>query len=210
MTIPRFSQPNGPYDANFEAEGGFVGFRSDVERENTPIQVHDVNNPELALVMNMASEVVAVTGARVDIHHRTDNRLNADGVWDEDPDPTYWPAEPMKAFFAPGAIEAALKLWGLDTPLKLEIYFATIDLTRKFAQRILRAGDVIFIPYNAIGNITPKYFKINNVTPLGNYRYAWVYHMCKCESLTADITVIPKGTLDQGPLHLAVGDPQDE
>lgn len=208
--LHNFSQPNGPYDANFIAEMGFAGFRSDVERENTPIQVHDVDSPDLTLVMNMASEVVAISGARVDIHHRTDNKLNADGVWDEDPDPTYWPAEMLKGFFAPGAIEAALKVWGLDTPIKIEIYFATLDLTRKFGDRILRSGDVIFIPYNAIGNIKPKYFKVNNVTPIGNYRYAWVYHQCKCESLSADITIIPKGTLDQGPLHLPLSDFENE
>lgn len=210
MTIPRFSQPNGPYDANFIAEMGYIGFRTDVERENTPIQTHDVESPDLTLVMNLASEVIAITGARVDVHHRTDNRLNADGVFDEDPDPTYWPAEPMKGFFAPGAIEAALKVWGYDTPIKIEIYFAMVDLTRKFGTRVLRAGDVIYIPFNAIGNIKPRYFRVNNFTPIGNYRYAWVYAQCKCESLNADIAVMPKGTLDQQQEHMPIGDYQDE
>lgn len=208
--IHKFSQPYGPYDANFLADSAYIGGRSDVEKELTLAQVHDTQSADLRAAMQLGSEVIAVSGARVDVHHRTDNKGSGDDVFDEDPNPTYWAPEPFKAFFPPGAIEAALKVWGMDASVKMDIYFSMVDLTRKFGKRLLRSGDVIFVPFNAIGNFQPKYFRVNNVTPSGSYRYGWLYVQCKCESLTADITVIPKGTLDQLPEHMPISDYQNE
>jgi len=190
--IHKFSQPTDPYRGNFRGDSGFVGHRSDIEREFPLIQVHNVDSADLRLAMNMASDVCNVAGAMVDVHQRTDNHGNVDEVWDEDPDPTYWSPVLMKAFFAPGAIEVVLKVWGSDAPVKLEMYFSMQTLVQKFGERVLRKGDVIYVPFNALGNVTPKYFRIINFTPIGNYRYVWLYAKCNCESLSGDINIVPR------------------
>lgn len=189
--LHKFSQPS-PYRANFPGDDGFLGHRSDLEREFPLVQAHDVESADLRLAMTTATEVCNVTGALLDIHQRTDNHGNADQVWDEDADPTYWPAIQLKAFFAPGAIEVALKTWGADAAIKLEMYFSMQALVRHFGERVLRANDVIYVPFNAIGNVQPCYFRIINFTPTGNYKYVWLYAKCNCESLTGDITVLPR------------------
>lgn len=57
---------------------------------------------------------------------------------------------------------------------------------------MLRAGDVIRAPYNsAQTDLAPRYFRVTNATPSGNFRYNWLYLTCKLESITADITVRP-------------------
>jgi hypothetical protein len=53
--LHRFCQPADPYRANFNGDDGFVGHRSDVEREFPVIQVHDVESADVR--MAMASQV---------------------------------------------------------------------------------------------------------------------------------------------------------
>ena len=190
--IHRFSSPD-PYDANGVGHEGFVGFRSDVEREHPLIQQHDSKSADIRVAMTMATEVCNVSGADIDVYSRTDNEPDDIGkTFDEDPDPTYWSPITIKAFFAPGAIEVAMKSWGPEAEIKLEMYFSMQDLVRKFGKRVLRLGDVLYVPFNAIGNITPRYFRILNVTPIGNYKYVWMYMKVNCASLTGDIHVQPR------------------
>jgi len=189
--LHRFSQNVDPYEAAQPLDGGFVGHRTDIEREHPLVQHHDVESADLQLAMGMATEACNVSGAILNVHQRTNN-AGADDVWDEDADPTYWAPIKIKGFFPPGAIEVALKLWGAEAPVPLDIYFSTQNLLHYFGKRILRIGDVIQVPFNAIGNIQPKYFRVVNVTPIGNYRYVWLYQKCTCQSLTGDITVQPR------------------
>lgn len=184
--IHRFASPDGP-----SSDGpGFHDFRSDVEREYPLAQIHDMESPDIRTALAMGAEVCNLTGAEILVHQRTDNY--ADDVWDEDPDPTYWPAVTMKGFFAPGTIEVLLKLWGSDAEVKLDIYFSVKTALEKLGERVFRHGDVLLVPFNAIGNIKPRYFRVLNVTPIGNHRYSWIYLQCKCASLTGDITVMPR------------------
>src|SRR3972149_11493662 len=111
----RFSQDK-PYDGDFPGDDGFLGFRSDVEREYPLVQQHDVESADLKLAMRVSREVANISGAEISVYQRTDNGDN-DDVWDEDPNPTYWAAIVFKAFFAPKTIEAALKVWGADSPV---------------------------------------------------------------------------------------------
>lgn len=202
--IPRFSQPTDPYRGNFQGDDGFVGHRSDMEREFPLVQVHDTESADLRTAMGMATEACNVSGALLDIYQRTDNHGNADDVFDEDADPTYWAPVPMKAFFAPGVIEVALKTWGPDAVVKLEMYFSMQALIGKFGERVLRPGDVVYVSFNAIGNVTPKHFRIVNFTPAGSYRYVWLYAKCNCESLTGDINVLPRDHRgDRQGVHIA-------
>lgn len=207
--IHKFSQDATIYRGNFLGNSGFIGHRSDMEREYPLIQSHNVESADVRMAMNTATETCNIAGALIDIHQRTDNHGNTDQVWDEDADPTYWPAVPMKAFFAPGAVEVALKTWGPDSIVKLEMYFSLQYLVDKFGERVLRPGDVVYVPFNAIGNAIPRYFRIINFTPIGNYKYVWLYAKCNCESLTADINVTPRD-LQANLDGVRIGDYNDE
>jgi hypothetical protein len=139
-----------------------------------------------------AREIVNVSGAEVTIYLRTDN-ADYDSVWDEDPDPTYWNPIKLKGFFKPQPLEAELKQWGAEVVNKTEITFDHHEIVQLTGNRMLRAGDVIQIPYNSSNiAIGPKNYRILNATPDGNFRYIWLYVKCSIESLTADITVRPE------------------
>ena len=202
--IYRFSQP---YDSDVEGSTPVVyaGSRTDVERTYSLVQQHDMESADITTSKNLATEVVNATGAEVDVFLRTDN-ADYDDVWEEDPNPTYWAAELCKVFFEPKSLEVALKIWGLDTTVALKLFFSYDDVLTKFGTRLLRMGDVIGIPFNAIGNVAPKLFRVVNATPVGNYKYSWMYLQCSVESLTGDITVqpiVPLGRGDMGTQQLA-------
>jgi hypothetical protein len=160
-----------------------------MEREYPLIQQHDMESADLDTAHRVATETIYASGAQVDVFLRTDN-ADVDQVWDEDPDPTYWPALVCKAFFVPKPLEIALKNWGLDTAVKLELIFGYNDILQRF-ERLLRSGDVIKIPFNAVGNVTPKLFRVVNASPNQNFKYSWLFLACTAESLTGDITVQP-------------------
>ena len=165
-------------------------FRSDVEQRHSPIQIHNPESADLKLVRLLANEQINVSGAEIKVYIRTDN-ADYDEVWDEDPDPTYWNPEFMKAYFKPQPIEVELAKWGVDTKNKTEVVFSHFQVFDQFGERMLRAGDVVQLPYNAAA-ISPKNFRIINATPSGNFRYHWLYLTCTVETLAADITVRPE------------------
>lgn len=185
--IHRFtSEPgDGPVEAS-----GLMGFRSDVERDYPLVQQHDDSSADLNMASRVAGEAARAGGAQVEVFLKTDN-ADFDQVWDEDADPTYWPGVLLKAIFAPKPLEIALKQWGTDATIRLEAWFAMADVRREFGDRVLRPGDIIRIPFNAVGNVTPKDFRVLNPTPDGNYRYNWLYFKVNLENLTGDITVQP-------------------
>lgn len=162
-------------------------FRSDSEQRNTPVAIHDYESADIKLARLEADEMINVSGAEIKVFARTDNE-DHDKTWDEDPDPTYWASEPMKAFFKPEPLEAELQQWGIDTPNKTEVIFSFKQLYDKFGERMLRTGDVLQLPYNSTST-GPKNYRILNATPSGNFRYIWLYYKCQVETLTADITV---------------------
>jgi hypothetical protein len=173
-------------------------FRSDVEQRHTPLALHDPESNDLKLARKMADEIIHVSGAEVKIYTRTEN-ADYDTVWDSDPDPTYWNSVLMKAYFKPQPLEAELKKWGGDISNKTEIIFSHRQVFQQFASRMLRTGDVIQVPYNAATpQLSPKNFRITNVTPSGNFRYNWLYLTCQAEVLTADVTVRPP---DEAPMQ---------
>lgn len=165
-------------------------YRSESEQRNTLIAIHDVESRDVRLARSLAEEMVNVVGAEVKVYVRTDN-ADFDVVWDEDPDPTYWNPIYTKAFFKPQPIETELTKWGADTVNKTEVVFSHFQLHQMLGDRMLRAGDVIQLPYNAAA-ISPKNYRVLNATPSGNFRYTWLYFTCQVETLTADITVRPE------------------
>ena len=143
-------------------------------------------------VRTLADEVVNISGAEVKVFIRTNNN-DYDAVWDEDADPTYWSSVMMKAFFKPAPLETELKKWGADTINKTEVVFSHRQLFIEFGERMIRAGDVIQLPFNSsFDDRTPKTYRVLNGSPTGNFRYNWLYFSCAVETLTADISVRPQ------------------
>lgn len=186
--IHRFGMSEGIGDEAFDAV--HESFRSDIDQRHTSLALHDPDSADVKLARQLADEIINVSGAEVKVYVRTDNN-DYDAVWDEDPDPTYWNSIPVKGFFKPKPIETELKRWGVDTANKTEIIFSHRQIYNILGERMLRAGDVVQLPFNAVP-ISPKNYRILNATPSGNFRYIWLYFTCQLELLTADITVRPE------------------
>lgn len=187
--IHQFAQDTGGVSAD-RFNSTLKSFRSDVEQRNSPIQIYNPENADLKLARSLANEQINISGAEIKVYIRTNN-ADYDEVWDEDPDPTYWNPEFMKAYFKPQPIEVELAKWGADTKNKTEVVFSHLQVFDQFGERMLRAGDVVQLPYNAAA-ISPKNFRIINATPSGNFRYHWLYLTCTVETLAADITIRPE------------------
>ena len=196
--IHKFGFAQGIGDEAFDSI--HESFRSDIDQRHTPIALHDPESADIKLARQLADEMVNVSGAEVKIFVRTDNN-DFDSVWDEDPDPTYWTPIFVKGFFKPKPIEMELKRWGVDTTNKTEIVFSHRQVFNLLGERMLRAGDVIQLPYNAVP-VSPKNYRVLNGTPSGNFRYIWLYFTCQLELLTADITVRPEADMpDDEPIQ---------
>lgn len=174
--------------------------RSDDQQRHTPLAIHNTESNDLQLARQRANEIINVSGAEIKVYARTDN-ADYDKLWDADPDPTYWNPVFMKAYFKPQPLEVELKKWGAEaSDNRTEIIFSHHQLYEKFSDRMLRVGDVIQIPYNAATkDLNPKYYRVTNAAPTGNYRYAWLYFTCHTTLLTADITVRP---IDASPMPI--------
>jgi len=166
-----------------------TGFRSDVEKENSPLSIDRPDIADINYAQREASEQINITGANVKVYIRTDNG-DFDEVWDEDADPTYFAPVEMKCYFKPQPQELELKRWGLDAINKTEAVFSISDLTQHWPSRMLRPGDVLELPYNhPVPYLDPGYYRVLNASPSGNYRYSWLYYNCNIQSLDADVTV---------------------
>lgn len=186
MSIHRFAIDTGQVDVG-KFNAVWTSYRSETEQRHTKIAIHDEDSADVRLARQLADEIIHVSGAEVRVYTRTDN-ADFDRVWDEDADPLYWASVPMKAFFRPEPIQVELAEWGADTPNKTEIVFSHLQIFNQFGNRMLRVGDVVQLPYNAAA-ISPKNYRIINVTPSGNFRYIWLYLTCQAETLHADVTV---------------------
>lgn len=188
MPIYRFGVDTGSAGAELFL-AATTDFRSDAEQRHTQLALHDPDSNDLKLARKMADEIINVSGAEVKVYARTDNP-DYDHVHDADPDPTYWAAVPMKAYFKPQPLELELKKWGAEAENKTEIVFSHRQLYTQYGNRMLRPGDVVKVPYNAATpHLNPNSFRITNATPSGNFRYNWLYFTCQVTLLTADITV---------------------
>lgn len=172
--------------------------RSDIDRENSLLQIYDPESRDLELARKLADECINISGAPIKVYVRTDNAA-FDAVWDEDPDPTYWTPFELKGVFRPQPLELELKKWGPEAVNKTDVSFSHQQVYELLGERMLRAGDVLQLPYNA-ANIQPKNYRILNAGPTGAYKYTWLYLTCQVETLTADIAVRPEDDLpDESP-----------
>lgn len=166
-------------------------FRHDTDKYNSSMSLFQPDSPTIKTVRMLADEMINVSGAEIKVFVRTNN-ADYDLVWDEDADPTYWQSVVMKAFFKPAPLETELKKWGADTVNRTEVVFSHRELFLEFGERMLRAGDVVQLPFNApFPDRSPKNYRVINGTPTGNYMYTWLYFTCVVETLNADIAVRP-------------------
>lgn len=168
---------------------GHVDFRSDMEKNNPLIQLHDDDNVDHDLAAGLANELVNISGAQVSVYIRTDHS-SYDNVWEEEPAPTYKSAKRLKAYFVPEPIKSKLTLYGVDVQANITIMFSRSDVFNMFRDRMIRVGDVIDVPYNG-AVIQPGKYRVTNAFDMGNFRYKWLYWACHVENITDDITIDP-------------------
>jgi hypothetical protein len=157
---------------------------------NGALSIYDNDSPEVLTARSNAEETINLSGALVKVYPRTDN-ADFDLVWEEDPDPTYLNHFKIKAFFKPTVLKIELKKWGIDTAAPTEIVFSHMGVYKELGERMIRAGDVIYLPYNAAA-INPTHYRVTNGSPTGNFRYSWMYFTCQAVILKADSTVRPQ------------------
>lgn len=184
--IHRFSQENTEITRVAPGQTR-IGFRSDVQKQNPLIQLHDAQSKDHIFSGSIADEIINISGAEVIVYIRTDSE-SYDEVWEEDADPTYKSGRRMKAYFAPQPIAAQLTPWGVDVENQAVVIFSKEHVYKEFSERMIRIGDIIELPYNASG-IRPDRFRVLNAFDSGNFRYNWLYWSCNVENITDDITI---------------------
>ena len=177
----------------------FADFRTENEKQFTPLSVFNHDNPALAFAEKKAEEIINISGAWLTIFPRTNNSGTADEVWEEDGDPTYKSGVKLKGYFVPQPVNIELTRWGIDSQNKTSVIFARAIVFGRFGERMLRPGDVFEIPHNTLtplqvaepggkSNRMDK-FRVLNASDIGNFLYRWLYWKCDVEALTGDITI---------------------
>lgn len=158
--------------------------RTDVQRTFPLIQQHDAQSQDHGLASSLAEEIVQIGGGLVTVYLKGKSTAY-DDVWEEDADPVYSSGIRLKAHFVPQPVEAQLTLWGIDTESKPTIIFAKEEVIREVGDRLIIVGDLVDVPYNAVG-IKPDRYLVNNSFDVGNFRYNWLYWGCTCETAPND------------------------
>lgn len=164
--------------------------------------IFDPDSPEIANMEKQAFEYIQYSGAPTHIYLRTNDLGQVDDVWEEDSNPIYDPAVPIKGQFVPDKMALALTKYGLDTKVQFEIHYSRAQLLSEFGNRLIRNGDVIGIPHNTLvqtqntefidGQLgLANKFRVISATDTGNYNYRWLYWTCIVELLTGNFTVRP-------------------
>lgn len=176
-------------------------FRTDVQKEATPLSIYNHQKNELALAEKWAEEQVNISGAWVTVFTKDvvvpDQAPQGQGQdlsdpFDEDADPIYNKGMNMKALFKPDSISLEMTRWGVDAPTKAEVIFARAPLLSIFGERLIKPGDVIELPYNepvVQSNAGSRRFVVNNSYSTEFYHYRWLYYKAVVELQTGDQAV---------------------
>ena len=185
MGIHQFGSPEDKYISI----DNLPDFRSDVEKQLTPISIYNHDKPDLAFAERMAEEVINVSGAIVVVYARLPKGDSEQlEVWDEDADPVYSNGKTTKAYFKPEPILTELTKWGVDVPIRVTIVFSRAMILKEYGHRMLQPGDVIQAPYNLPNQFSNGImrFRILNSSQEGFFMYRWLYLKTICELLTGD------------------------
>jgi hypothetical protein len=180
------------HEFNFSTDERFVSIddvpdlRSDADKVFTPLSVFNHAKPDLGYAERLAEETINIVGAWVLILPRTDN-ADVNEVWEEDPNPSYKNGIRLKGYFKPEPTGLELTKWGVDAPNQTTIVFARSTILQQFGQkRMLRPGDVISIPHNALGQVRINKFRIVDAQDSGNFHYRWLYYQALLENIIDD------------------------
>jgi len=173
--------------------------RTESEKMLTLAAVYNPTNPDISMAERLAEELCNVSGALVKVWLRTDNEVNADDTWDEDPNPTYYNPIWLKGVWIPKPLKDELTKFGVDADTESAISFCRAVLLNDLP-RTLRAGDLIQLPQNAARTDYKLDIQENllNYEVLvaednGSYRYRWLYVKCTVRPFSGDFTLLPHG-----------------
>lgn len=169
-------------------------FRTEVEKQLSPISIYNHDKPDIAYAERMAEEVINVSGAWITLFLKQPKGDSKEiEVWDEDADPIYSAGKKMKAYFKPEPILTELTRWGLDVPLRITVIFSRTSLMNdaNIGNRLLLPGDVVEAPYNlpSVLDEGPLRFRVLNSSQDGFFHYRWLYVKAVCELITGDLSL---------------------
>jgi len=173
-------------------------FRSEVEKQLTPLSIYDHDKVDLALAERWSEEIINVSGAWCTLFTyipKPDSELD---TWDQDQNPVYSNPRNMKAYFKPEETRFEYTRWGLDIPIKATVVFSRAVLFKEVGKRLLVPGDIIELPYNVPSQnekMRPKRFQVTNAYSSGNFMYRWLYVTANCELIPGDedLNVVHRG-----------------
>lgn len=189
MTIHSFFRSHDESEEKFSSIDDFPDFRTQMEKQHTPLAVYNQNKPDYAIAELLAEEAINIAGAWSTIYLKEPylDRDGLDDVWDEDADPIYREGIDTKSWFKVDSLNIEMTKWGVDSPLQTTIVFPRAALAKLVGmERLITVGDVIEIPYNAPKLRGPARFRVLNAYDSGNWQYRWLYYTAICELLTGD------------------------
>lgn len=192
MPIHEFFSSFNETDERFSSIDDLPDFRSDIEKQHTPLSTYNHAKPDYAMAERLAEEAINISGAWVTLYLKEPyiDREGLDDVWDEDADPLYQQGRDLKAWFKVDSLNIELTRWGVDSPLQVTIVFPRAVLAKEVGMdKLLTVGDVIEIPYNAPKLRGPARFRVLNAYDTGMYQYRWLYYTAVCELLPADVAL---------------------
>lgn len=165
-------------------------FRSDVEKQFSPLSTYNHDKPDIAYAERLAEELINISGAWITLFLKEPKQGAVTEIWDEDADPLYRAGKKIKAYFKPEPVMTELTRWGIDVPIRITVVFsrAMLMADRSIGERLLLPGDAIEAPYNlpTIFDTGPLRFRILNSKQDGFFQYRWLYVNTICELLTGD------------------------
>lgn len=175
-------------------------FRSDSERENSPLSVYNHDNPDIAWAERQAEEIINLSGAWITIYKRARNIGNKDEIWDEDADPKYKAGIPIKGKFIPEPAEISLTRFGADLVNQTTIHFARTGVISKFGKEMIAEGDILIIPHNTMAVVQSTDLRdgvhnrvdtyvVKRSSDVGNFKYRWLYWACLVQNITGDPSI---------------------
>lgn len=184
MTV--YNQFNFSIDERYVSIEDVPDNRTDIERMFTPLSVYNHMKPDIGYAERMAEELIHISGAWLMVFVRTDN-ADVNKTWDEDPNPSYKNGIRLKGYFKPEPVGLELTKFGVDSPNQTTVTFARTEILSLFGQkRMVRAGDILEVPHNSIGQIRVRRFRIVDSQDVGNFHYRWLYFQCLIENITGD------------------------
>lgn len=189
MPVYDFFRTFNEDDERFSSIDDLPDFRSEVEKQHTPLAIYNHALPDLAFAEKLAEETVNISGAWVTLYIKEPfiDREGLDDPWDEDADPIYRQGIKLKGWFKVDSLNIEQTRWGVDSPLQITVVFARAILGKIVGlDQLTSVGDVVELPYNSPKLRGPARFRVLNAYDSGMFKYRWLYYTSVCELLTGD------------------------